>query len=181
MWRVYLCDRVQTEKGQGMRALFFTLFRYRLAGTVVFNGIDDMTILLKQVIDGIEMACDAYTEFYDRKTGETVSLPDPIWTGESDEELEELLDSEPDRFLRFPTKFEIHEYSIMENFTEALPAGKIRNELAQAIRGKGAFRRFKNTIRYYGIEQLWYDFLENAYREIAIRWCKKHDLKYIEK
>lgn len=140
-----------------------------------------MTILLKQVIDTIEMACDAYAEFYDTKAGDTVSLPDPMWTGETDGELEYLLESEPDRFLRFPTKFEIHEYSIMESFTEALPAGKIRNELAQVIRGKGAFRRFKNTIRYYGIEQLWYDYLENAYREMAIRWCKEHDLKYIEK
>lgn len=138
-------------------------------------------IQLKQVIDAIEMACDSYTEFYDRETGETVSLPDPMWTGETDEELEALLESEPDRFLRFPTKFEIHEYSIMGSFMEALPAGKIRNELAQTIRGKGAFRRFKNTIRYYRVEQLWYDYLENAYREIAIRWCAEHDLEYIEK
>lgn len=124
-----------------------------------------MTILLKQVIDAIEMACDPYTEFYDRKTGKTVSLPDPMWTGEADEELEALLESESDRFLRFPTKFEIHEYSIMESFTEALPAGKIRNELVQAIRGKGAFRRFKNTIRYYGIEQLWYTHNETPEEE----------------
>lgn len=140
-----------------------------------------MTILLQQVIDAIEAACDSYTDFYDIETGETVSLPDPVETGESYEELEELLETEPDRFLRFPTKFEIHEYSIMESFVEALPAGRIRAELAQAIRGRGAFRRFKRSIHYYGIEQLWYDYLENAYREIAIRWCQEHDLKYIEK
>lgn len=153
--------------------------------TKVFSAIRTdlitMAILLQQVIDAIEMACDSYTEFYDRATGETVSLPDPMWTGEADEELEELLETEPDRFLRFPTKFEIHEYSVMESFIAALPAGKIRNELAQAIRGKGAFRRFKSSIRYYGIEQRWYDYLENAYCETAIRWCREHDLKYIEK
>ena len=140
-----------------------------------------MTILLQQVIDAIETACDSYTDFYDIETGETVSLPDPVETGESYEELEELLETEPDRFLRFPTKFEIHEYSIMESFVEALPTGRIHAELAQAIRGRSAFRRFKSSIRYYGIEQLWYDYLENAYREIAIRWCQEHDLKYIEK
>lgn len=140
-----------------------------------------MTIRLSQVIDAIESACDAYTEFYDTQTGETVSLPDPLWTGESDEELEALLEAEPRRFLRFPTKFEIHEYSIMERFSEALPAGKIQRELANAIRGKGAFRRFKGTIRYYGIEQLWYDYLENSHREIAIRWCEENGLHYAEK
>ena len=145
------------------------------------DGADTMTILLQQVIEAIEMACDAYTEFYDTQTRETVSLPDLLQTSETDEELEELLETEPARFLRFPTKFEIHEYSIMVSFIEALPAGRIRNELAQVIRGRGAFRRFKSSIRYYGIEQLWYDYLENAYREIAIRWCAEHDLKYIEK
>ena len=69
----------------------------------------------------------------------------------------------------------------MGSFAEALPAGEIRNELARTIRGRGAFRRFKSSICYYGTEQLWYDYLESAYREIAIRWCAEHDLKYIEK
>ena len=159
---------MQTEKGLGTKALYFTLFRYQLTRTVVFNGIDDMTILLKQVMDAIEMACDSRTEFYDRKTGETVLLPDPIWTGESDEELKELLESEPDRFLRFPTKFEIHEYSIMESFVASLHAGKICDELTRAIRGKGAFRRFKDTIRYYGIEQLWYDYFSMYFRSCSL-------------
>ena len=31
--------------------------------------------------------------------------------------------------------------------------------LGAAIRGRGAFRRFKQTIRFHGIEQLWYDCL----------------------
>lgn len=140
-----------------------------------------MTIVLEQVINAIEMACDTYTEFYDIQTGETVLLPDPVWTGESNETLEALLEADPKRFLRFPTKYEIHEYGIMECFVDVLPAGKIRNELAQAIRGKGVFRKFKNAIRYYGIEQQWYDYLENAYRKIAIHWCEDHDLKYTEK
>ncbi len=142
---------------------------------------DIMTILLQQVIDAIEMAGGAYTRFYDKKTGETVSLPDSFQIDDVDEELEELLETEPDRFLRFPEEYDIHKYSIMERFIESIPDASIRNDLAQAIRGRGAFRRFKSSIRYYGIEQLWYDYLENAYREIAIRWCREHDLKYIEK
>lgn len=69
----------------------------------------------------------------------------------------------------------------MGSFAEALPAREIRNKLARTIRGRGAFRRFKSSICYYGTEQLWYDYLENACRETAIRWCSEHDLKYIEK
>ena len=69
----------------------------------------------------------------------------------------------------------------MGSFAEALPAGEIRNELARTIRGRGAFRSFKSSICYYGTEQLWYDYPENACRETAIRRCSEHDLKYIEK
>ena len=129
-----------------------------------------MTIKLEQVLDAIETADDAFTYFYDTQTGETVFLSDPLITGESYEELEELIENSDDRFLRFPTKYDIHEYSIMENFVYSLPA----------ICGRGAFRRFKNGIRYHRLEQQWYDYRDQAYREIAIRWCRDEGLEYTE-
>ncbi len=122
-----------------------------------------MKIKLKQVIDAIETANEVFTYFYDTETGETVYLQDEMITGERDEELEELIEnSSRDRFLRFPTKYDIHEYSIMESFIESLPPGAARQELAGAIRGRGAFRRFKNGIRFHRIEQQWYDFQAQA-------------------
>ena len=51
-----------------------------------------MKIRLKQVIEAIEMADDAYTAFWDRQTGETVFLDDPDITGMRNNELEALLD-----------------------------------------------------------------------------------------
>ncbi len=126
-----------------------------------------MKIKLQTVIDAIEQASDAYTMLYDTKTNETVYLPDVWITGETDEDLAELIEKEPERFLRFPTKYEIHEYSIMDSFVDDLPAGRIKSELAGAIRGKGAFRRFKQTIRFQGVEQLWYDYQANGNRKIT--------------
>ena len=111
-----------------------------------------MKIKLEQVIEAIETADDAFTYFYDTQTGETVYLQDEIITGERNEELEELIENSPrGRFLRFPTKYDIHEYSIMESFIESLPPGAARQELAHAFRGKGAFRRFKNGIYYHTV------------------------------
>ncbi len=136
-----------------------------------------MKIKFTDVIDAIEQADDSYKLFYDTKTNETVCLQDLFMTGDTDEALADLIDSEPDRFLRFPTKFEIHEYSIMEAFADYLPSGKIKNELISVIRGRGAFRRFKQTIRYHGIEQLWFDYQANAYCEIAERWCRDNELE----
>ena len=45
---------------------------------------------------------------------------------------------------------------------------------------KGAFRRFKQSVRYHGLEQRWYDYLAEAYRELAIRWCAEEGLEYKE-
>jgi len=140
-----------------------------------------MTVNLKRVIDTVESANEVYTAFYDTQTGETVYLPDEIITGERDEALEELVENAPTgRFLRFPTKYDIHEYSIMEGFVYSLPSGAARQELINAICGRGAFQRFKNGIRYHRLEQQWYDYRDQAYREIAIRWCQDQELEYTE-
>ncbi len=144
------------------------------------QGAAQMTIKLEQVLDAIETANDAFTYFYDTQTGETVFLSDPLITGESYDELEELIETSPGRFLRFPTKYDIHEYRIMEDFVESLPPGRAQKELSSAIRGRGAFRRFKSGVYYHHLEQQWYDYRDQAYREIAIRWCQEQGLEYSE-
>ena len=54
-----------------------------------------------------------------------------------------------------PSKFDIHEYEIMEDFIYSLTNEGQINRLDKAITGNGAIRRFKNTINYLGID--WYD------------------------
>ena len=139
-----------------------------------------MTIRLQQVIQAIEEADDVFTSFWDTKTGETVYLADPLMTGEMDETLADEIERAPERYLRFPSKNDIHQYRIMEGFIDQLSPGKTQDELARAIRGKGAFRRFKQSVRYHGLEQRWYDYLAEAYRELAIRWCAEEGLEYVE-
>ena len=140
-----------------------------------------MTIPLKQVIQAIEEASEVFTIFWDKKTGKTVYLADPLMTDmtEEDEALAAETENTPERFLRFPTKYEIHQYRMMEAFIDRLSPGKTQEELAYAIRGKGA-RRFKQSVRYHGLEQRWYDYLAEAYRELAIRWCAEKGLEYTE-
>lgn len=96
---------------------------------------EHMKIKLQTVIDAIEQASDAYTMLYDTKTNETVYLPDAWVTGETDEALAALVENEPKRFLHFPTKYDIHEYSIMDSFVDYLPPGRMKNILI--IQGGG--------------------------------------------
>ena len=141
-----------------------------------------MKIKLQQVIQAIEEANEVFTSFWDTKTGKTVYLAEPLMTEmtEADEALASEMENTPERFLRFPTKYEIHQYRIMEDFIDQLSPGKAQEELAYAIRGKGAFRRFKQSVRFHGLEQRWYDYLAKAYRELAIRWCVEDGLEYTE-
>lgn len=67
-----------------------------------------MKIPLQQVIEAIEMADDAFIALWDSKTGETVYLDDGLISGMRNEELENLLETEGERFYRFPTKWDIH-------------------------------------------------------------------------
>ena len=137
-----------------------------------------MKIRLSQVVDAIESASEEFEYFYDTETGKTVFLADESITGIDNGELEALIESSDTRFRRFPTKYNIHEYRIMENFVYSLPAGAARQELVTAICCKGAFRRFRQGIRYHRIEQQWYNFRAQVYREIAIGWCQDESLEY---
>jgi hypothetical protein len=85
-----------------------------------------------------------------------------------------------DDYLKLPTKFDIHEYEIMERFSLSIPNEKISDTLLGKIRGSGAFRRFRDTIYQYGIEEHWFKYRDEAYKEIAISWLKSQGFDYID-
>jgi len=68
----------------------------------------------------------------------------------------------------------------MERFCLLYPDGKISEILLQMIKGSGAFRRFKDAIYQHGIEDDWFKYLDEAYKEIAIAWLESHDLSFVD-
>jgi hypothetical protein len=81
-----------------------------------------------------------------------------------------------DKYVELPTKWEINDYNIMERFCGSLDNEKMAEELYSAIRGKGAFQRFRYTLQRYGMEDQWYNFREAGLKKIAIRWCGDNDI-----
>ena len=61
-----------------------------------------------------------------------------------------------------------------------IPDQEIGDFLLGQIRGSGAFGRFKNAIYRYGIEQDWFQFKAEAYKDIAIAWLDRHGLAYVD-
>lgn len=136
-----------------------------------------MKVKLSDIIDAIEMT-DQYSEYFlDKETGKVEWVSDMAMTQKEQEEVYDRLDEHG--FYRLPTSFDIHDYDIMEEFVYTL-SGSARDKLASAIQGKGAFRRFKDTVIRLGIDQEWYDFQSAEYKRKAARWCEDNGIEYEE-
>ena len=68
----------------------------------------------------------------------------------------------------------------MEGFIYELPEGRNQEILEQAIRGKGAFHRFKDRLYDLGLEQKWYKYRDDSYERIARDWCERFRIEIEE-
>ena len=149
------------------------------------------TVHLIDIVDALEMQFDESPSFLDRDTGhvETVSHvllrqaeesgdaqePDlPTWQKQEWEIAKQIVST--DRFQMLPTKFEVHEWAIMQEFSRSVESDRIREDILHAIHGAGAFRNFKDTLRRHGIESAWFAFRAEALRQIALNWCEENHI-----
>lgn len=150
-------------------------------------------VSVKDIVDEMDLQSDESSAFLNKKTGELVSLTSEDLSAAEDEENEDI-DQYPqwqkemivkarevissDDYLLLPSKFDIHEYRIMEDFCYSVPEDKIREDLLYKIRGGGAFRRFKDAIYRHGIEKEWYRFRQEELEKIAIDWLELNRIPY---
>lgn len=147
-------------------------------------------ISLREVIEAIATTNEDCASYLDPETGEIITVTEeerylveeesledvPEWQREMLPKIRAAL--EGDRFLELPDRFDIHEWSIMDEFSRAQGSQRIRQELADAIHGAGAFRVFRNAIQRLGLEKSWYQFRDEALAEIARNWLEEHKLPY---
>lgn len=133
-------------------------------------------ISLKTLCDTIEILSETSTAYWDRLREEIVYLDSELYTSEQNEALAEEIETQPSCFLRLPEKRDFKEYDLMREFIDSLSDSEVKRDLAGAIHGKGAFRRFKDTLRHYGVEQQWYDYRDAAVKDFAVSWCVENDV-----
>ena len=152
-------------------------------------------VKISDIVEGLEMQFDELTSFLDKETGhvETVShemlhRAEEADEDDSGEDLPEWQRREYDiaklivpmsgRFLRLPSKFDVHEWQIMADFASSVENDSLRDELLSAIHGRGAFRYFKDVLHRRGMKEQWYEFRTQALREIAVNWLEEHGVSY---
>jgi hypothetical protein len=147
-------------------------------------------ISLREVVEAIETLSDDCVSYLDPDSGEIITVTEEERRLAEDESLDDVPEwqrelllkirvvLQSDCFLELPDRFDIHEWSIMEEFARGQDNDRIRQELLDAIHGAGAFRMFRSLIRRLGIEQSWYQFREKALTEVARHWLEEHKLRY---
>jgi hypothetical protein len=150
-----------------------------------------VVVSLRDIVNEMDVMNDEFHAYLNKVTGELVTITNedieaiendddwseyPEWQHESLATAKKVLDSTD--YLPLPSKFDIHEYEIMERFCYSIEDPKLSNELAYQIKGSGAFRRFKDAIRRHGIEDEWYQFRDQALEEIAIEWLESNGIAF---
>ncbi|HCE66767.1 MAG TPA: hypothetical protein DER40_04350 [Geobacter sp.] len=151
-------------------------------------------VSLNDIVQEMQIISDTMTVYFQRSTGKFIMVTDeykyaaesdaplddrPEWEQEIIRETAEFLAKEDNGDnVPLPTRYDIHEYAIMERFCFTVENHKIANDLFRSIAGKGAFRRFKETLHRHGIEKSWYAYKDEAYKEIAREWCEDHGITW---
>ena len=128
------------------------------------------------------------SNFYlDMETGETLAIPDEVMTALEEEEFREglpaweleLLPQAKEifegsaRYVEIPVRPSHEAYEAMARFTEKVKDRNLQNRLSSALKGKGAFGRFKDTLREYPeIEKGWFKFKADRDKEEVKDWLE---------
>ena len=150
---------------------------------------------LSDLIDVLLMDSPEHLTRFDRQTGQIVSVERsilsaveegredsltnlPDWQKKEVEVARALWEDAGERFLGPPDKFDFNEYRQMERFIGTLSDEGIADQLWRAIKGKGAFRYFKDTLHRLGIHEEWYRYRDAAMKEFVIGWAKANNVLY---
>jgi hypothetical protein len=127
---------------------------------------------LVQALEGFGDASYTTTWYLDLETGDIFFLSD-FDIIEEMEEMAEMVDAQPDRFEAIDEIDTQEAYSDMAAFVETVSDRRTAARLADAIEGRGAFSRFRDTLARYPAEQeRWWEFKDQRMRERALEWLE---------
>lgn len=157
---------------------------------------------LADLVGGVDLFFDEWSAYLDLETGRVLTLSPEIFAlveadadkldeaasrvgfSLDDFQAEEVAlarlvieENEGPRYVRLPDKFEFHEYRHMQDFIREQPEGRRQEDLWQAIRGKGAYRRFKDAAGRLVVLDRWYAYRDEALKALLLDWAQANDVE----
>lgn len=156
-----------------------------------------ISVKLSKIIEAMEFQEPDGSSYLDKTNAEVItlsaeefqaadngdSLDDyPEWQHDNLKLARKILaeDGSANRFIGLPTNFDIDEYWIMEKFCFSIRDEKIAEVLYRAIKGSGAFRRFKDSVHQLDVAEDWYEYRNETIKQMAIEWCEQNDIVYVD-
>jgi hypothetical protein len=122
----------------------------------------------KRIIEDIAERIDCGERVYlHLETGEVRSYPVPVSTFEAAEfdfmkqEVYDVVDNDPEGYLRFDPLNSKVGYEIMEAFVEKMRESPKKALVVAALQGRKPFRIFRETVENHDLLDDWYDFKES--------------------
>jgi hypothetical protein len=103
----------------------------------------------------------------------------PDWQRGEIEVARAIADDASGRFVDAPDKFEFHEYRHMERFIGTVQNVDAAEQLWRAIKGKGAFRFFKDTAARFDLLDRWYRYRDDAMKQFVIEWAEAKNIPVV--
>ena len=151
-----------------------------------------MKVKLSKVIEGIEFQGLESSSYLNLETGEIFLIADeevhavediedisdrPDWYKEAIAVANEFLENR-DKYLDLPSKYDLHEYRIMEDFVYSIPIKEQKEEMLRLIKGKGAFSRFKHGLERFLLRDKWYEYRDTEIAKFVEEWCQDNNIPY---
>ena len=144
-------------------------------------------VRLRDLVEAMEFQSDEMTAYYHRPTGRVLTVSQEAFLaaendddeGVTPEELAEAREilAQEDDYLELPDRIEIGEFRMMERFAGGVQDLRQQDELLGSLRGRGAFRRFKDAVYRFQLADEWYAFRDRNYEQLARDWCEANEIE----
>jgi hypothetical protein len=167
-----------------------------------------LKVNLEDLKDAFDSAFDEMWHYLDLETGDVILITDEdrrqlealleAIDAETIEAVNEAIQSNDDgekdslynaaqvefgynsRFIEIPQADSRRGYEDMEAFIETVSSRHLRELLQVAIRGKGAFRRFKDVLATYPQErERWFQFHDKRLHQRVLDWLEDENINLI--
>jgi predicted nucleic acid-binding OB-fold protein len=127
----------------------------------------------KKIINEIAQTIDTGEIVYvHRETGQILSYPDLDQAGDEYDylmqEVMDIVDMDPDSYIRFKPLTSSESYKIMEGFVETVSNHTHAEKIRGALRERKPFRSFREMVESLRLLESWYDY-KMAYLEMLVR------------
>lgn len=129
---------------------------------------------------------DIYEAAYDSESEEAFDLAEVLEQRDLPEWQKQVLleahhiEANSSRYLAIPQADSYEGYNDMEAFIFTIEDSRLQDRLWQAIRGRGAFRRFKDTLARYPRERnRWFEFKDKLMEQRVLDWLASEGIEPI--